>query len=286
MNTIKDLWIQYFPAFEKVSLSPESDFRWLMESVTGDSQGILTVDSEKQLEKFQVDQAKTLLDRRVMGEPVAYILGEWDFYGRTFSVGEGVLIPRPETELIVDLYKRYFQKDQRLKIADLGSGSGCLAITLALESPGSHVTAVEFSEAAFEFLKENIERHGLHHQSRFVAENLDAGVWCDGQSEESFDLIVANPPYIDESDARLDIQVRESEPHEALFSGENGFQHFRQWSEKAARILSSGGVFLCELGEGQDQLAVSHVTSLNVFGTVEVEPDFNGIPRTVIAVKN
>ena len=149
MNTGKDLWIKYYPAFERVSLSPESDFRWLMEKVTGQTYSLNTIDSEKPLDNDQLELACEFLDRRSMGEPVAYILGEWDFYGRTFNVGPGVLVPRSETELIIDLYKRFFSADQRLKIADLGSGSGCLAITLALESPQSHITAVEISEQAF-----------------------------------------------------------------------------------------------------------------------------------------
>lgn len=286
MTTIKDLWLQYAPKFKLVSQSPESDFRWILELVTGAHLGVQAFNSEKKLAIEQTKRAHELLQRRTTGEPVAYILGEWDFYGRTFFVGPGVLIPRPESELIIDLYKRFFKKDQRLKIVDLGSGSGCLAVTLALESQHSHVTAVEISDQAFEFLLKNADHFGLQGCRRFEAVQQDAARWCSAQPDEHFDLIVANPPYIEDGDNQVEKQVRDNEPHMALFSPEKGFHHFRQWSEHAARLLSSGGIFLCELGKGQDSVAVSYVTSLKVFGTVNVEPDLNGIPRTLIAVKN
>lgn len=285
---IKELWADWADSFNKVSRSPESDFRWIVEAELGISNFHLMTHGENILSPENIQKLQSLLERRASGEPVAYILGSWDFYGREFAVGPGVLVPRPETELIIDIFKDQFKNSQEiLKVVDFGAGSGCLAITIALESPNSEVTAVEMSEDAFNYILKNSHHYGFKKQiQKFQSKNMKVEDWVETQDENSVDVVVSNPPYIAKDDERLDTDVRKFEPELALFSADDGYDHLKRWSMLAGKILKPGGLFLCEIGQGQDEVIITFIESLKIFRDVSIKKDLSGISRIIKAIKN
>jgi release factor glutamine methyltransferase len=205
----------------------------------------------------------SLLARRESGEPIAYLIQAREFYGRRFTVAPGVLIPRPETELIVDLVlRRYSPSPQPLpaplvgegpgergvntmpRILDLGTGSGCLAITLALELPNAEVTAVDISPAALAIAKQNAQQLGA--QVRWLESD-----WFSSLQDERFDLIVSNPPYIAAGDPHLGQGDLRFEPAAALASGADGLDAIRQITANAKDHMVSSGLLLFEHGYDQ-----------------------------------
>ena len=205
---------------------------------------------DRPLTSGDVARARELLVRRGKREPVAYLTGEREFYGRPFAVDRRVLIPRPETELLIDRARELAAGLERPpRIADVGTGSGCLAITAALEIEGSEVRAVDCSAAALEVARANAERLG-------AAVHLVLG---DGPEalEGTFDLVLSNPPYVDPAGRdELEPEVREHEPAEALFAPRGDPDH---WVRRllAAAPLADGGRLLVELGLGQAERALA-----------------------------
>jgi release factor glutamine methyltransferase len=199
----------------------------------------------------EIDAARDLLVRRGRREPVAYITGRREFYARGFRVGPGVLIPRPETELLVDRARELAKHRTGLRVVDFGTGSGCIALTLALELAGANVLALEISPAAVLCARANAEALGasieLVEGEGFT--QLDRRV----ASGERFDLVVSNPPYVRADErASLAPEVREHEPALALFAPPGNPDHFvRELSRRARGMLAPGGVLLIELGAGQ-----------------------------------
>ncbi len=210
---------------------------------------------DRPLEAGEIDRARELLVRRGQGEPVAYITGEREFYARPFRVAPGVLIPRPETELLVDLARDHLgaREGAAPQILDLGTGSGCLAITLALELPGAEVSAVDISETALELARENGRALGAK------VEWLHGDGLELGDERAPFDLVVANPPYVDRRErASLEPQVRDYEPEEALFAPEGDPDYWaRELYRRAERWLRPGGLLAVELGYDQGERLAS-----------------------------
>lgn len=200
---------------------------------------------DRPLEREELTRGRELLMRRARREPSAYVTGRRDFYGREFRVGPGVLVPRPETELLVDRARALLAGRVAPRIADIGTGSGCLAVTLALELPSSRVQAVDVSERALEYARDNATRLGAELEFS-CADGL-------ASLAGTFDLIVSNPPYIDPAvRAALAPEVREHEPAEALFApaGEPDHWVLRLLAEGPA-FLAGGGLLLVELGHDQ-----------------------------------
>lgn len=185
-----------------------------------------------------------LLARRLAGEPVAYLLGEKEFFGRTFKVNPAVLIPRPETELLVELALDRLAPGRHTRVLDLGTGSGCIAITLALERPDCEVVAAERSEAALAVAEANARRLGARLE-------FHAGSWFDALPEGTakFDLILSNPPYIAGEDPHLAALAHE--PAHALAAGADGLDDIRAIVSGAARHLADGGLLMFEHGWDQ-----------------------------------
>ena len=223
---------------------------------------------------------KTLLalaDRRSIGYPLQYLLGEWDFYGRTFAVGEGVLIPRADTETLCSRVISYVGSKEAV-ILDLCSGSGCIAVTLALECPNSRVYAVENSERAFSYLKRNISESHAPVEPVFA----DALEPCTLELVPPCDVIVSNPPYLTAADMDM-LQTEVSyEPAAALYGGEDGLSFYRRLTALWKTKLRSGGRLFYELGAGQEQ-AVSEILRTNGFKSVCEAPDLCGIIRVISA---
>ena len=237
----------------------------------------LLLQLEQPLGEGLVDRARELLMRRGRREPVAYITGTREFYARPFRVRTGVLIPRPETEMLVDLARDH-QAEHPVgtpHVLDVGTGSGCLAATLALELEGAKVTAVDLSEAALSVARENFEQLGCE-----VTCELGDGLEL-GERGAPWDLVVSNPPYVDAaSRAQLEPEVQEFEPAEALFAPQGDPDFWaRELIARAQTWLKPGGLLLVELGFDQHTRLESllHSTALET----RIENDLEGIPRVL-----
>ncbi|MGD0829943.1 MAG: peptide chain release factor N(5)-glutamine methyltransferase [Terracidiphilus sp.] len=217
-----------------------------------------------------------LLERRLRGEPIQYILGEMEFYGLPFHVTPEVLIPRPETEHLVEKTLESASALTAPRIVDIGTGSGAIAVTLAYKLPQAHVTAIDLSAPALAAARENAKRNGV--AIRFLEGDLLTPV-----AGEQFEFIVSNPPYVPAADrATLSVEVREHEPALALFAGEDGLEIYRRLIPTAFAALVSGGILLLEIGFGQSSAIREMLTSAG-FVQIEFVSDLQGIPRVASA---
>jgi release factor glutamine methyltransferase len=227
-----------------------------------------------------------LVARRERREPTAYILGERDFWNRTFAVSPAVLVPRPETELIVEAALEWLN-DRRgelqargdgARIADVGTGSGCLAVTLACEVPSARIVATDVSEEALTVARGNARRHDVSSRVRFKRADLL------GPDSEPFDVIVSNPPYVRDRDrVTLQPEVRDFEPGAALFSGPDGLDVIRRLVRLAPEHLAAEGALIMEVGAGQADDVSRLISAAGTLTMSEVRHDLQGIPRTIIA---
>jgi len=213
---------------------------------------------------------------RINGVPLQYIVGRQEFYGRYFHVTPAVLIPRPETEHIVEAVLQLKEDTARPRILDVGTGSGCIAVTLALEIAGARVFASDISEAALRIASANASALGAS-VAFLCMDVLDA---VEGQ----FEFIVSNPPYVRRGDmSRLQREVREYEPHVALFSPEDELQVYRRLIAGAERLLQTEGYLFMEVGIGMDERVLGLFSER--WRKLPTKTDLQGIPRTVITQK-
>jgi release factor glutamine methyltransferase len=237
----------------------------------------LTLDGP--VERPEVDRARELLVRRAAGVPTAYLTGQREFYGRPFAVGPGVLIPRPETELLVDLARERAEQlgTSELLVGELGTGSGCVAVTLALEIDGARVVASDASEAALAFARENAAALG----ARVELVHGDGTAALLSAMPGGFDLLVSNPPYVDPTEAdSLAREVRDHEPPEALFAPPGDPDHWvRRLLDDIERALLPGGVLLVELSAGQGLRAAELARERGL--APELHRDFAGLERVL-----
>lgn len=219
-----------------------------------------------------------LIARRAAREPVAYIRGVQEFWGRPFVVTPAVLIPRPETELLIEAAAEFLTNHPQSIVADIGTGSGCVAITLALEHPAVTVFATDVSSDALAVARQNAARLGVSDRIEFIhGKYLDA-------LPQPLDLVVSNPPYISLADRpTLQPEVAEHEPALALFAGEDGLRDVRAILNAALHALSPAGLLACEIGIGQAETIARELTTIDGLELVEIRLDLQGIPRIVIA---
>ena len=216
--------------------------------------------------------------RRYASEPVQYITGTQEFFGLAMEVGPGVLIPRPETELLVEAVLERVSKDDAITLLDVGTGSGAIAIALASQLPEARVTAIDVSGAALAIARRNVERHGLGGRIRLVQSDLLREL---PRPATGFDAIVSNPPYVPEPDrAGMHAEVREHEPEQALFAGADGLEIYRRLIPEASAALSERGLLAMEIGYGQRE-AVEAL--LGGWRAVQFLNDLRGIARVVVA---
>jgi len=221
------------------------------------------------LEEIPILAANALLARRLAHEPLAYILGTREFFGRPFSVGPGVLIPRQETELLVEIAKEV----RPASCLDLGCGSGCVAISIALEVPGCPVTACDISPRA-------VDRTLLNASALGASVEVLTGDLFAPVAGRRFDLIVSNPPYIAVGES-LSAEVHDFEPAEALFAGDDGLTFYRRIADESAAYLTEGGRIAVEVGHTQAE-AVTELFTTQDF-QAEVRKDLSGIDRVVVS---
>lgn len=216
-----------------------------------------------------------LLARRALGEPVAYLAGEREFYGRPFAVDRRVLIPRPETEHLVE-EALALELPASPRLLDVGTGSGCLAVTLALEIPGARVTATDLSLGALAVARHNAHHHGVASRVALAAQDLASAL-----DLRTFDLVVSNPPYVDRDDAAaFSPEVRDFEPHLALFAPDGGLATLTRLFEASA-ALRPGTPVLVEIGYGQSTAATERAVAAGLV-PVKVRSDYAAIPRTLV----
>ena len=235
----------------------------------------LYLDLNRPLMDQERSAIRPLVARRREREPVAYILGHRDFYGRRFEVSPDVLIPRPDTETLVEHALECIPEDTACRVLDVGTGSGAIAVTIAAARPLSLLTATDISDAALAVASRNAERHEVHSRIRFERADLLSGA-------EQYDVIVSNPPYITQSEmASLQAEVREHEPVIALEAGEDGLDVVRALLAAAEPATATGAQLLIEVGAGQAASVVDFAAEHTAWKSVAVYPDLNRIERVV-----
>lgn len=227
-----------------------------------------------------------LIGRRTEGVPTQYLTGRQEFWGLEFEVGSGVLIPRPETEHVIEvaLERLGARRKEPLRIADVGTGSGCIAIALADELPHAEIAATDISAAALDYAQRNAARHRVSNRIQFLKTDLlETAIEAPTSAGSRFDLIVSNPPYVGRNDAAsLPREVREHEPAEALFAGDDGLEIYPALIEQAARKLAPNGILVLELGYNGAQY-VGSLLSAPHWADLRVTRDLAGIERVISA---
>ncbi len=234
---------------------------------------------DKPLSEEEVESYRQLIVRRVRGEPVAYITGRKEFFGFDFLVDRGVLIPRPETELLVEVVLENIRGKSGLKVVDVGTGSGCIVLSLCKLTGGIHeFYGIDISEEALRVAEKNRERLGCSNVT-FLKGDLLSPV------DFPVDVVVSNPPYISTEDKRVEEGVLKYEPALALFGGKTGLELIERLVEESFQKLKSGGLLALEIGEGQRK-AVERLMREKGFSEVRVFKDLSGIERVVLGVKS
>ena len=255
--------------------SPRLDAELLVAKALGMDRVGLYLDLNRPLIDQERSAIRPLVARRREREPVAYILGHRDFYGRRFEVSPDVLIPRPDTETLVEHALECIPEDTACRVLDVGTGSGAIAVTIAAARPLSLLTATDISDAALAVASRNAERHEVHSRIRFERADLLSGA-------EQYDVIVSNPPYITQSEmASLQAEVREHEPVIALEAGEDGLDVVRALLAAAEPATATGAQLLIEVGAGQAASVVDFAAEHTAWKSVAVYPDLNRIERVV-----
>ncbi len=223
-------------------------------------------------------RAWELVQRHLQGEPVAYLIGEWEFYGLPLDISPEVLIPRPDTEVLAEQTIRYCQALPECRVLDLCAGSGCIGLAVAAKVPQSRVVLAEKSEGALKVCRQNIRRCGV--SGRVIPMQVDVMEKPPAALGE-FQCIVSNPPYIPSGDiAGLDVSVRAYEPHMALDGGEDGLDFYRVIAQQWKALLAVGGRLYFEVGIGQAD-AVLRLMRTEGFGDIQIIKDLSGILRVV-----
>lgn len=238
----------------------------------------LTRDSRLYVPQTVEEQVRALVRRHLAGEPVAYLIGEWEFYGLPLDISEHVLIPRPDTEVLAEEAIKFVQTQGECRVLDLCAGSGCIGLAIAAQAPKARVVLGELSEGALRICRQNIRRTGLSGQ--VVPLPMDVMAGPPARLGE-FDCIVSNPPYIPREDiAGLDTSVKDYEPLMALDGGEDGLDFYRAICENWREVMHAGTRLYFEVGIGQADDVLRIMRSVG-FGDIQVVDDPAGIPRVV-----
>jgi release factor glutamine methyltransferase len=254
----------------------------------GISRATLHADPDRALTRDQQAAYEALILRRLANEPIQYITGEQEFYGLALRVSPAVLIPRPETEHLVEAVLNALQpaeldSSKPLGILDVGTGSGAIAIALAHHLPHAHITATDISRAALELAASNAARHDLTGRIRFFESDLIQADPAALAAGEAFDAIVSNPPYVPMADRdTLHPQVRDYEPATALFAGDDGLEIYRRLIPQARVALKLNGLLALEIGQGQHEALAALLAEWNELRFID---DLQGIPRVALARK-
>ena len=257
---------------------PTLESRELVAFACGKTREELLRDSRLYVTPEVEARVRALVQRHLDGEPTAYLIGEWEFYGLPLDISRDVLIPRPDTEVLAGLAIDFVKTQGACRVLDLCAGSGCIGLAVASQCPESRVVLGELSEGALRICRQNIRRNGL--SGRVVPMQMDALAPPPAQLGE-FRCLVTNPPYIPAGDIPgLDPSVRDYEPHMALDGGAEGLDFYRNLAGEWKNALTVGGKIFLEVGIGQAD-DVLRLLRAQGFGDLEITKDLNGIPRVV-----
>jgi release factor glutamine methyltransferase len=246
----------------------------------------LLTKSDQQIEEPDYQSYLQLIERRATGEPLQYIIGHQEFYGLDFIVTPAVLIPRPETEFLVEQIIKLSGESHLIAplIVDVGTGSGCIAVAIATSRPNAKIIATDVSTAALAVAQKNAERNSVGQRIKFLEGDLLEPLYGRGL-ERSVDILASNPPYVEEGRPELvQREVRDWEPHTALFGGADGLNFYRRLLADGLKYVKPGGYLVCEIGYTQLD-AISDMITGPSWELIEATSDLQGIPRTLTVRK-
>ncbi len=255
---------------------PRREIEWLLGELLGYRRIDLYLQFEDPVSKEHLSRLRTWVQRRIKKEPLQYITGKTEFYSRPFKVTPAVLIPRPETERMVDVALHLISNTEAPKVLDVGTGSGCIAISIAAECPRAEVTAVDVSRAALEIARYNMEQNEITNVNLLQLDFLEA------VPAGQFDLVVSNPPYIPTEEMEtLMPEVREYEPEVALTDRGDGLTFYRRLVQVTDQLLVPGGWLVMEVGFGEHPRRARDIFRNVGFSETELVPDYNGDERVL-----
>lgn len=262
--------------FSTVSDSPSLDAICIITHVTSFSHATLISDGDKNIDKTLENKINLLAQKRLDGIPIAYLVGTKDFWSLELYVSADTLIPRPETECLVQWVLEHFSNKDNCHIADLGTGTGAIAIALACEKPHWMIHATDLSKKALTVAEKNAKKYHCKHLSFYQ------GNWCQALPESNYDIIISNPPYIAQNDPHL--KKLTHEPQSALVAGPNGLSDYQKIIPEAYDFLNSPGYLVLEHGYNQ-ALAIQRLCKKNGYQNIETHHDLANTPRFTTAQK-
>ena len=270
--------VKYFQ--DKSFENPRLEIEIFLQHIFGYKKIDLYINFEEEVSLSNLKRLRELVKRRVKNEPIQYITGVSNFYGRDFNVDKNVLIPRPETEILINVSIDYLSSKKNSCIIDIGTGSGCIGITLAKELPSSNVIAIDYSQQVLDVAKDNAELIGVKNiefiKLDFLSENLN----------HIADVIVSNPPYIAQKDIqRLMEDVRGFEPHSALTDNADGLDFYRVFAKNFDSFLKKEGALIIEVGRGEHPSEVKKIFQDSGHNDIEIINDYNKDVRVLKIMK-
>lgn len=277
--TIREILIKYSKELEEISSTPRLDVEILLQKALGDVDRLyIHLNLDKSLSEEEKNLFLKFIEERLNNRPIAYIVGNREFMGLDFYVQEGVLIPRPDTEILVEEIIEIGKNKRNIEILDIGTGSGAITVSLAKYLESANITSVDISDIALQIGKKNAVSNGVNNKIEFIKSDLFTSI----DENKKFDIIVSNPPYIrkDIMDT-LDKQVKDYEPYTALEGGDDGLDFYRKITEQAKLYLKENGVLAYEVGHDQSE-DVSNLMDMNGYTNIYTMKDLQGIDRVVI----
>ena len=277
--TIRDIIVRYSKELEEISSTPRLDVETLLQKVLNVDRLYILLNLDKSLSKEEENLFNKFIEERLNNRPIAYIVGNREFMGLDFYVEEGVLIPRGDTEVLVEEVLKYIGEEEAISICDLCCGSGAIGISLAALRNNIKVDLVDFYPIPEKVTKKNIVKHNLEERTEFIKSDLLNKVIEDGKK---YDILVSNPPYIaDEVIDDLMEDVKDYEPHTALAGGEDGMDFYNIIVSESRKVLNENGILAFEIGYDQGE-KVKVLMEENGFKNIKVIQDLAGLDRVVI----
>lgn len=281
--TIKEILTTYMEEISQISDTPKLDIEILLSKALGDVDRLyIHLNLHKELTNEQMELFNNMIQDRLKGRPIAYIVNNREFMGLDFYVEEGVLIPRPDTEPLVEEVIDLVSGQSDLKIVDIGTGSGAITVSLAKYIKDCEVYSLDISDKALSIGLKNAISNGVEDKINFIKSDVFSGI---ENKNLKIDVIVSNPPYIRKSDIEtLHTQVKDYEPYIALEGGEDGLDFYRAITEQSIKYLKDNGILAFEVGHDQAQ-DVSDILRKNGYSKIYTKKDLQGIDRVVIGFK-
>lgn len=281
--TIREIFNTYMEELSHISDTPKLDIEILLSKALGDVDRLyIHLNLHKELTKEQLDSFNKMIQDRLKGRPIAYIVNNREFMGLDFYVEEGVLIPRPDTEPLVEEVIELVKGKENLKIVDIGTGSGAITVSLAKYIKDCQVYSLDISDKALSIGLKNAISNKVEDKINFIKSNIFSGIEDKGLE---LDVIVSNPPYIRRADIEtLHTQVKDYEPYIALEGGEDGLNFYRDITRESVKYLKDKGILAFEVGHDQAE-DVSEILKHNGYTNIYTKKDLQGIDRVVIGFK-